>query len=255
MSFAGKSAKSSMNKYYYDLHIHSCLSPCGDNESTPANIAGMAAVKGLQIAALTDHNSTLNLPAFFKACKAYGVIPVGGMELTTAEDIHLLCLFRDLDGAMDFGREADKRKIRIKNRADIFGKQVIMDEEDNVTGEEEDLLLNATELSLDEGTELCRRLGGVCYPAHIDRPSNGAVEILGTFPDWLSYTSYEISGKGDRAKMEERFPCLEGMRCVKSSDAHYLWDISEAENFFFLEDEPYSGAFVREKLIDLLEGK
>ncbi len=244
-----------MNKYYYDLHVHSCLSPCGDNESTPANIAGMAAVKGLQIAALTDHNTTLNLPAFFKACKAYGVIPVGGMELTTAEDIHLLCLFRDLEGAMDFGKEADKRRIRVKNRANIFGNQFIMDEEDNVIGEEEDLLLNATELSLDEGTALCRKMGGVCYPAHIDRPSNGAVEILGTFPDWLGYPSYEISGKGDRAELEERFPCLKDMRCVTSSDAHYLWDISEAENFFMLDDEPYSGAYVRERLIDLLEGK
>ena len=244
-----------MNKYYYDLHVHSCLSPCGDNECTPASIAGMAAVKGLQIAALTDHNSTLNLPAFFKAAKAYGIIPVGGMELTTAEDIHLLCLFRDLEGAMDFGEAVEKRKIRVKNRPDIFGSQLICDEEDNVTGEVEDLLLNATELSLDEGTALCREMGGVCYPAHIDRPSNGAVEILGTFPDWLSYPSFEISGKGDRKEMEERFPCLRGLNCVKSSDAHYLWDISEAENYFELDDEPYSGAYVRGRLIDLLEGK
>ncbi len=244
-----------MNKYYYDLHIHSCLSPCGDNESTPANIAGMAAVKGLQIAALTDHNSTANCPAFFKACKAYGIIPVAGTELTTAEDIHLLCLFRDLEGAMDFGAAVDKRRIRVKNRADVFGDQLIMNEEDENIGIEEDLLLNATELSLDEGTALCRSMGGVCYPAHIDRPSNGAVEILGTFPDWLSYPSYEISGTGNKAELEDKFPCLGEMTCVKSSDAHYLWDISEAVNYFELEDEPYSGAFVRERLIDLLEGK
>ncbi|MBQ7836629.1 MAG: PHP domain-containing protein [Clostridia bacterium] len=243
-----------MNKYYYDLHIHSCLSPCGDGDMTPANIAGMAAVKGLQIAALTDHNSTENCPAFFSACRAYGIIPVAGMELTVSEDIHLLCLFRSLESAMDFGREVDKYKIRIKNRPDIFGHQIIMDHEDKVIGEEESLLLNATMLSLDEGTALVKKFGGVCYPAHIDRESNGAVAVLGAFPDWLGYTSYELSATGVKADEEEKNPCIKSLRCVVSSDAHYLWDISEAENYFLLEDEPYSSEAVRNKLIDMLEG-
>ena len=78
-----------MNKYYYDLHIHSCLSPCGDNDSTPANIAGMGVINGLNIMALTDHNTTKNCPAFYEAAKAHGIIPVAGMELTTAEDIQI----------------------------------------------------------------------------------------------------------------------------------------------------------------------
>ena len=81
-----------MSRYYYDLHLHSCLSPCADNDMTPNNIAGMAALAGLQIAALTDHNSCKNCPAFFAACKRYGVVPVAGMELTTAEGIYLICL-------------------------------------------------------------------------------------------------------------------------------------------------------------------
>lgn len=243
-----------MNKYYYDLHIHSCLSPCGDEDMTPANIAGMAAVKGLQIVALTDHNSTDNCPAFFQACKAYGIIPVAGMELTVSEDIHLLCLFRNLESAMDFGREVDKHKINIKNRPDIFGHQLVMDHEDNVIREEEGLLLNATMLSLDDGTELVRKYGGVCYPAHIDRESNGAVAVLGAFPDWLGYRSYELSGKGVRKDEEIKNPAIKELRCVVSSDAHYLWDMSEAENYFILEDEPYSSQTVRDKLIDLLEG-
>ncbi len=244
-----------MNKYFYDLHIHSCLSPCGDKDMTPANIAGMAAIKGLQIVALTDHNTTKNCPAFFKACKAMGLIPIPGMELTVSEDIHLLCLFRTLEAAMEFGRQVDEKKIPVVNRPEVFGEQLIVDEEDRVLGEEEMLLLNATTLSLDEGTELCRSLGGVCYPAHIDRTSNGAVAILGTFPDWEGYTAYEISSAGSRREEEEKFPCLKVLPCVKSSDAHYLWDISEAQNFFELCDEPYSSQFVRDKLIDLLEGK
>lgn len=241
-----------MNKYYYDLHIHSCLSPCGDNDMTPANIAGMAAVKGLQIVALTDHNSTANCPAFFKACRNYGIIPVAGMELTVAEDIHLLCLFRDLCSAMAFGEEVDKHKINIKNRPDIFGRQLVMDHEDNIIREEENLLLNATMLSLEDGTKLVKKFGGVCYPAHIDRTSNGAVAILGAFPDWLGYTAYELSGKGVKSDEEEKNPCIKNLKCVVSSDAHYLWDMSEAENYFMLDDEPYSSSYVRNKLIDML---
>ena len=220
---------------------------------TPANIAGMAAVKGLQIVALTDHNSTANCPAFFGACKAYGIIPVAGMELTVSEDIHLLCLFRELEDAMAFGDEVERHKINIKNRPDIFGHQYVMDAEDNIIREEENLLLNATMLSLEDGTELVRRYGGICYPAHIDRTSNGAVAVLGAFPDWLSYTAYELSGKGIKAEEEGKNPIIKNLKCVVSSDAHYLWDMSEAENYFLLDDEPYSSSRVRNKLIDMLE--
>ena len=143
-----------MEKVIYDLHTHSALSPCGDNDMTPANIAGMAAVKGLQIAALTDHNSTANCPAFFKACKAYGIIPVAGMELTVSEDIHLLCLFDSLEVAMEFGNAVRGHMMPVKNRPEIFGHQYVMDEEDNILSEEENLLINATDLSLDEGSAL-----------------------------------------------------------------------------------------------------
>lgn len=243
-----------MNKYNYDLHIHSCLSPCGDNDMTPANIAGMAAVKGLQIAALTDHNSAKNCPAFFKACKAYGIIPVGGMELTVAEDIHLLCLFPTLEEAISFGESVEKYKIPIKNKPDIFGRQLIMDEEDNIIGEEENLLLNATELSLEDGTKLCRSMGGVCWPAHIDRASNGAVAVLGAFPHSLGYTAFEISNSGDEAEEKKKDPLLGQLHCVKSSDANYLWDISEAGNTVEIDDEPYSSALVRKRLIEMLGG-
>jgi predicted metal-dependent phosphoesterase TrpH len=91
-----------MTKYSYDLHIHSCLSPCADDDMTPANIAGMAAVQGLGIAALTDHNSAKNCPAFFRHAKKYGIVPIAGMELTTAEDIHVICLFPTLENALEF---------------------------------------------------------------------------------------------------------------------------------------------------------
>ena len=91
-----------MNKYFYDLHVHSCLSPCGDDDNTPNNLAGMATLCGLNIVALTDHNTAKNCPAFFEAAKKQGIIPVAGMEVTTSEDIHAVCLFETLEGAMEY---------------------------------------------------------------------------------------------------------------------------------------------------------
>lgn len=181
-----------MNRYYYDLHIHSCLSPCAENDMTPCNIAGLAALNGLNIVALTDHNSGKNCPAFYKAAKNYGVIPVAGMELTTAEEVHLVCLFPTLEDAMSFSEEIDKRRIRVKNRKDIFGDQLIMDEEDNVLGEEEDLLPNATTVSLEEAPSLVEKFQGVCYPAHIDREANGIIAILGEMPKNPEFAAVEI---------------------------------------------------------------
>ena len=70
----------------YDLHIHSCLSSCGDDDMTPGNIVGMAAIKGLDVIAVTDHNSCRNCPAVLKLAEQYGVLAIPGMELTTAEE-------------------------------------------------------------------------------------------------------------------------------------------------------------------------
>ena len=86
----------------YDLHIHSCLSPCGDNDMTPANIAGMAAVKGLDIIAVTDHNSCRNCAPAMKMAGEYSVIALPGMELCTEEEVLVVCLFPELYAAMEF---------------------------------------------------------------------------------------------------------------------------------------------------------
>ena len=139
-----------MNKYFYDMHIHSCLSPCADDDMTPNNIAGMATLKGLQILALTDHNSCKNCPAFFEACREQGIIAIAGMELSTAEDIHIVCLFESLENAMAFDKEIEAHLPDIKNRPEIFGTQYILDGDDEQIGEVEHLLINATEISIDE---------------------------------------------------------------------------------------------------------
>ena len=156
---------------------------------------------------------------------------------------------------MEFGTHIAAARLPARNRPDIFGRQLVMDHTDQVLREEDAFLLGATTLSLEEGTALCRSLGGVCMPAHIDREANGVISVLGTFPADLGYTSYEVSPAADRQELERQHPQLGGLFCVTNSDAHYLWDISGAENSVELQDEPYSSARVRENLLAALEGK
>lgn len=245
-----------MSRYFCDLHIHSCLSPCGDDDMTPGNIAGMAVLNGLQIVALTDHNSSKNCPSFFKAAKAYGLIPVAGMELTTAEDIHAVCLFRTLEAAMDFDRFVEKRRPSIKNKPKIFGNQLLIDENDEICGEEDILLINAASISLDEAFSEVIKRDGVCYPAHIDRSSNGIISMLGDFPPEPRFTAFELSDLASLEDCRAKYPVLteRGLVHLQSSDAHYLTDISEKGFQIELDDEPYSSANVRNRLIDYLLG-
>ena len=111
-----------MAKFYYDLHLHSCLSPCGDEDMTPNNIVNMSALLELDIIALTDHNSLKNCPAFFKVAENSNIVAVTGCELTTSEEIHVVCLFEFLDDAMRFDRFLESRRPPIKNKSEIFGK-------------------------------------------------------------------------------------------------------------------------------------
>lgn len=241
-----------MNLYSYDLHIHSALSPCADNLMTPNNIAGMAALGGVKILALTDHNTCANCPAFFTACKRYGVVPIGGMELTTAEEIHVVCLFPTLEAALDYEKLVKPRRMKIPNKTDIFGEQLILDDEDNLLGEDPYFLPAATDIPLEEVPELVRRCGGLCYPAHIDRPSGGLPAILGDFPPEVPFTAYELSDLTKKEEYERRFPVLRCMNAVCCSDAHRLEQMRDAEQFLPLEDVPYSSAMLRMSLLKTL---
>jgi len=244
-----------MNRYYYDFHIHSCLSPCADNDMTPNNIAGMAVLAGLQMVALTDHNSCRNCPAFFAAAKKQGIIPIAGMELTTAEDIHVVCLFERLTDAMAFNDEVDGLRIRFPNRVDIFGDQLLVDENDEVIGSEPDLLSNATEIRIDEVPSLVKRHHGICYPAHVDREANGIISTLGAFPEDLPFTLAELHDGEKAEDFCNRYPILQKKRFLIGSDAHYLWDIRDKAHYLELEDEPYSSDLVRNRLFRLLGGE
>ena len=221
---------------------------------TPGNIAGMAVLNGLQIIALTDHNTAKNCPSFFRAAKGYGLIPIAGMELTTAEDIHVVCLFRTLEDAMSFDAFVTEHRFPIKNKPAIFGRQLLIGDNDEIVGEEEYLLINATDLSLEEAHREVTSRGGVCYPAHIDRTSNGIIAMLGDFPPEPQFTAFELNDAASLDGSRQKHPILSerALVHVAASDAHYLTDIAEEGFPLELDDEPYSSALVTNRLIDYL---
>lgn len=243
-----------MSKYYYDLHIHSCLSPCADDDMTPNNICGMAQLVGLNIVALTDHNTCGNCESFLKAAKKHGLIGIAGMELTTAEDIHVVCLFEFLDKAVAFSSEIQKYRLPFPNNEKLYGQQMYMDENDNITGTESNFLPIATTLGLEDAVDLARKYDAVCYPAHIDRMANGIVAILGTIPENPDFSCIEFNSGKDIEKYKTDYPRICEKAWVINSDAHNLWSINEAINFIELDDEPYSSEKVRHELFKVLRG-
>lgn len=242
-----------MSLFTYDLHTHSCLSPCGDNDNTPNNLAGMAKITGIDILALTDHNTCKNCPSFFRAAERYGIIPIAGMELTSSEDIHIVCIFENLDDALSFDREIEAHRILIKNKPNIFGEQLILDDEDNVIGIEEYLLSNATDISIEDAPKLVRAFGGICYPAHIDRDANGIISVLGTIPETPVFGCFEMRDTAKEQEYRDKYN-LHDKFILTGSDSHYLESVGEAIGEIELDCTDRNPAAVRRKLFELLGG-
>ncbi len=223
-------------KYYYDLHIHSALSPCGDADMTPNNIVNMAKLNGLSVIALTDHNSCANVRATEKIAKNAGLIFLPGMELETAEEIHVLCLFSDVDSAEKFDNDQVRPALpQIKNNEEIFGRQQILDENDEETGTDPRYLINATSITIDKVGQLVDSYGGIAIPAHIDKTTKSLVSVLGMVDKNMGFKLLELSVNApDDYIKTQSFLKDENYFYMYNSDAHYLENISEnnGKNFF-----------------------
>ena len=222
---------------FCDLHMHSCLSPCADDEMTPWNMVGMAKIKGLDVIAITDHNCALNAEDAMNAGREYGVAVIPGMEITTREEVHMLGYFYKLEDALAAGEEVYAHLPDVQNNPMLFGNQIIMRDGDTPSGTVDKLLLNATDLSVEETCELVRRHRGVPVPAHINRGSNGMIGALGLMPFLPEYPVVEIYAAIDCPKYASN-----GRFILHSSDAHRLEDIQE--QVFELAAEPTVEAVV-----------
>jgi len=196
-----------------DLHNHSCLSPCGSLEMSPALLARLAREHGLGLVALTDHNSALNTPAFAVCARREGLAALYGIEACSAEEVHVLCLFDSPEAAMDFGGLILGFIQRFPYDASRLGDQAVVDEDDNVLELPDYYLGAALELGFAELCALASSRGGLVIPAHIDRPIYGALTQLGFLPD------------GPYAAVEAVRPLPPGVSggytVITGSDAHY----------------------------------
>ncbi|MDR1586359.1 MAG: PHP domain-containing protein [Treponema sp.] len=209
-----------------DLHNHSCLSPCGSLDLSPRYLAELAADKGVQVLALTDHNSSLNCPAFAKVCPRCGIIPIYGMEATTAEEIHVLCLFTGLEASLAWSEYVYSILIPFLNDPEKTGDQVYVDEEDNIEGDVEYFLPNAVDLSIEDIGPKAAEYGGIVIPAHIDRPAFSMTSQLGVVVKgpWTALECVRIPPKtfsAPGAAESDRPIDTLGFPLITSSDAHY----------------------------------
>jgi 3',5'-nucleoside bisphosphate phosphatase len=223
-------------KAFVDLHIHSCLSPCTEPEMTPNNIVNMALLKGLDIIAITDHNSVENFRSVSLCAEGKGLLVIPGMEIETQEEVHLVCLFEKLEQALLMQEKVYCELPDILNREDIFGTQILMDEMDNEVGHLDRMLITATRISIDEVFKLVNSFGGVVIPAHIDRESYSVLSNLGGIPENLEINYLELSKACNLEEFKKKNPNLNNYNFIKSSDAHNLGSILERESFIEVED-------------------
>ncbi len=197
---------------------------------TPNNLVNMAKLLGLDVIALTDHNTSLNCEAAMAVGDAVGVLVIPGMELTTSEDIHAVCLFPTLEKALAFSEYVDANRIKVKNKSEIYGEQIIMNEDDKAVGEIEHLLLPASFISIMDAYQKVKEFGGICYPAHIDRDSLSILSVLGEIDPCCGFKTAELADLSKLDALRQQHPILDAMNIVNCSDAHYLENMREAHN-------------------------
>lgn len=204
-----------MRAYSADLHIHTVLSPCGSLEMSPRRIVDAAIGKNLDVIAITDHNSTRQCSEVVRAASGKELWVIGGAEVNTREEVHGIALFENLEVLQQFQAYLDKWLPNVPNKPELFGYQVWVNTAEEVMGEEHRLLWSALNQSLDEVIAVVSSLGGIFFPAHIDRPVNGILRQLGFIPDDLPIQAVEVLRRD--ASMDElqlRY------RLISNSDAH-----------------------------------
>ena len=223
-----------MKIFRADLHIHTVLSPCGSLEMSPELIVNEAIVKGLDMIAITDHNSTRQCKAVIDAGMDRGLKVIGGVELNTREEVHCLALFEDIETLDVFQTYLDDFLPDIPNDPGMFGHQVWVNRKEEIEGEEPRLLLSGLEQSIEDVERKVHSLNGIFIPAHVDRPMYGIFFQLGFIPDTLHCDALEVSSRArpsffESTKIRDNYPI------ISNSDAHDLSMIGNSFTTFLME--------------------
>ena len=218
-----------------DLHIHSCLSPCGDEEMRPCAIVKKALAMGLDMIAICDHNSAENTAAFMSAGSAKGLTVLPGIEVTSKEEIHLLALFSRQEDCMAL-QDLIYQNLLGQNVEEVFGFQTMVNEKDETIGINRKMLIGATLLPLERIVSVVGSLRGVTVASHIDRQAFSLLGQLGFIPEGLSLDGLEISPRTSQEEAQKRFHAYRRYSFVRFSDAHRLDDIGRNITHFLLKE-------------------
>lgn len=219
-------------KVYYDFHIHSCLSPCSDDDMTPNNIVNMSLLKGLNVIAVTDHNTMKNCSSIMTLAEETDLLVIAGMEVQTREDVHVLALFPSLETCREMETILDDHRLMLPHKPIKFGHQLIMNTEDEVIGEYPITLMASIDIGIDYLIDKVYSMGGVVFPAHINKQANSVLSNLGFIPTEWPIAAVEIFRADENKDLVLTYS--ETYKVLRNSDAHYLHDISEAVNFIEL---------------------
>ena len=224
-----------LKRFKADLHIHSCLSPCSDWSMSPKKIVQQSLEVGLDLIALCDHNSAENTGATMREGNRQGVKVLPGMEICSKEEVHILALFDELEPALEMQAYV-YANLPGENNTEVFGFQVIANEQDEVIGENPRLLIGATRLGLHDIVKQTHALGGINISCHVDRPAYGIINQLGFIPEDLNLDGLEVSARIKLAEAAQTIPGIGNFPCVTASDAHYPNDIGKVCTVFQLAE-------------------
>lgn len=217
-----------------DLHVHTCLSPCGDVTMSPRRIIREALRRELDMLAVTDHNSAENTGAVIRAAEGSTIRVIPGLEVCSMEEVHILALFETVPPALRLQQEVYDG-IPSMNNPEVFGMQVIANEFDEVEGFQERLLIGATEMSVDEVVRRIHELDGVAIASHVDRQSYGILGQLGFIPDTVRFDALEVSASASEGEVHRLLRQYDGYAFVRNSDAHALDQVGAQTTSVFLE--------------------
>lgn len=224
-----------MNSYRADLHIHTCLSPCGSLEMSPSAIVEMALARGLDAIAITDHNSTLQCPEVQKLGAEAGLTVFAGAEVTTLEEAHCIALFPTDEARSAFQSYIDKHLPPILNNPERFGDQVWVNSRNEIMGEAPYLLISALDQSVDQIAVTVKGLGGIFTAAHVERPSFSLIGQLGFIDPSLPLDGIEFNHPERYEKLLSVHPYLRNYTQYTASDAHYPEQIGCRYSFWQTE--------------------
>jgi predicted metal-dependent phosphoesterase TrpH len=210
-----------------DLHIHTCLSPCGELEMSPRGIVGEALRKGIGIIGICDHNSAENASAVIEAAKGSELVVLPGMEITTREEVHIVGLFDRCAEALRV-QELVYEHLHGENDEVVFGLQPVVNAEGEVLELNPRLLIGSADISVEETVRKIHEAGGLAIAAHIDREAFGIVAQLGFIPEELALDALEISSRMTLEEARRRYPEYKRYYFFRSSDAHRLEEIGRA---------------------------